>query len=170
MIMSHQDAHLRTVSLEVNGHRVTRLVPPSMTLLEFLRDELDLTGTKRGCDLGDCGCCTVLINDKPTLSCLLPVMEAEGQRVRTIEGVANGNELHPVQAALVDHGAIQCGFCTPAMVMNAVHLLETHSKPTKAQVKECVSGTICRCTGYTKIEKAVHAAAKTCGERHEHRK
>lgn len=154
----------RLVSVTVNGAAHTRAVEPAMTLLDFLREELSLTGTKRGCDVGDCGCCTVLLDGAPVLACLMLAVEAEGASIRTIEGVANGNQLHPVQQAFVEHGAIQCGFCTPAMVLNAVHLLEHEPKPSCGQVKECVSGTICRCTGYTKIEKAVHAAAaKTKG-------
>lgn len=149
----------KNISIEINGHLYQRAILPSTTLLEFLREEIDLTGTKRGCDTGDCGCCTVLLDGKPILSCLLPAMEAEDHKVTTIEGIARGNELHPVQEAMVEHGAIQCGFCTPAMVLNGVHLLETTPTPTRNQVKECISGTICRCTGYTKIEKAILSAA-----------
>lgn len=131
-----------------------------MTLLEFLRDEAGLTGTKRGCDIGDCGCCTVLLNGKPVLSCLLLAVEVTGKSITTIEGVAKGNTLHPVQEAFVKHGAIQCGFCTPAMVLNAVALIENNPTPNEEEVKECVSGTICRCTGYTKIEKAITSLNK----------
>lgn len=152
---------LKLVTLRVNGQTCSRAVVPSMTLLEFLRDEIDLTGTKRGCDKGECGVCTVLLDGNPVLSCLLLAAEAEGAEVTTVEGIARADELHPVQEALVAHGAIQCGFCTPAMVINAYHLLERHPRPTREEVKECISGTICRCTGYTKIEKAIHAAADT---------
>jgi aerobic carbon-monoxide dehydrogenase small subunit len=154
-----------TLTLRVNGQTYTRWIPASLTLLEFLREDLKLTGTKRGCDFGECGCCTVLIDDKPILSCLTLAVEAEGHEVRTIEGVATGAELHPVQEAMVSHGAIQCGFCTPAMVMNAVHLLNENKKPNTHDIKECISGTICRCTGYTKIEKAIAAAVKKMKER-----
>ncbi len=150
---------MKVVTLRVNGGSFSRAVAPSMTLLEFLRDEIDLTGTKRGCDRGECGVCTVLLDGKPVLSCLLLAAEAEGSDVTTIEGLASGSELHPVQEAFVAHGAMQCGFCTPAMVLNASHLLERNPTPTREEVKECISGTICRCTGYTKIEKAIHAAA-----------
>lgn len=150
----------RMVNLEVNGRRWQRAVRPATTLLELLREELGLTGTKRGCDRGDCGCCTVHLDGKPVLSCLMLALETDGRKVTTIEGIARGTELHPVQEAMVEHGAIQCGFCTPAMVMNAIHLLETTPKPTRDEVKRCISGTICRCTGYTKIEKAVLAAAE----------
>ncbi|MCC6337606.1 MAG: (2Fe-2S)-binding protein [Myxococcales bacterium] len=152
----------RLVKLTVNGVAHERAVAPAATLLEVLREELFLTGTKRGCDVGDCGCCTVLLDGAPVLSCLVLALEADGAEIRTIEGVANGNQLHPVQQAFVDHGAIQCGFCTPSMVLNAVHLLDTNPSPDAAAVKTCVSGTICRCTGYTKIEQAVHAAARAC--------
>ncbi|MBI4404759.1 MAG: (2Fe-2S)-binding protein [Deltaproteobacteria bacterium] len=150
---------MKVITLKVNGHCFVKAVCPSMTLLEFLREELHLTGTKRGCDVGDCGCCTVLLDGKPILSCLLPVIEAEGCEVVTIEGISECR-LHPVQEAMVEQGAIQCGFCTPAMVLNGVHLLGTHPRPTVDQVKECVSGTLCRCTGYTKIETAFLEAAK----------
>lgn len=153
--------HEIVAKLDVNGTPHTKAIAPSTTLLEFLREELNLTGTKRGCDLGDCGCCTVLLDGKPVLSCILPALEAEGKKVTTIEGIANGNELHPVQQAMVEHGAIQCGFCTPAMVLNGVHLLANNPNPTRLEIKECISGTICRCTGYTKIEKALAAAGKT---------
>ena len=147
------------LSLDVNGMCHQRLVPASMTLLEFLRGELDLTGTKKGCDVGDCGCCTVLLDGAPVLSCLLLAREAEGRKIVTIEGISDARRLHPVQEAMVDEGAIQCGYCTPAMVLNAVSLLEKKPKPTRDEIKECVSGTICRCTGYTKIEKAISRAA-----------
>ncbi len=154
-----ESGEMKLVTLHVNGRPFRRAIVPSTTLLEFLRDEIDLTGTKRGCDMGECGVCTVMLDGKPVLSCLLLAAEAEGAEVTTVEGIARGNELHPVQEALVAHGAIQCGFCTPAMVVNAVHLLERRPAPTREEVKECISGTICRCTGYTKIEKAILAAA-----------
>jgi carbon-monoxide dehydrogenase small subunit len=146
-------------TLVVNGVPRTRAVAEAMTLLDFLREELALTGTKRGCDGGECGCCTVLLDGEPVLACLTLALEAEGHEVRTIEGIARGPELHPVQQAFVEHGALQCGFCTPAMVLNAVHLLETTAAPSSEAIKDCISGTICRCTGYTKIEAAIAAAA-----------
>ena len=153
----------KTLSLQINGQVFQRAIPPAMTLLEFLRDEARLTGTKRGCDLGDCGCCTVLLDGKPILSCLLLAVEAEGKKITTIEGIAKKNQLHPVQKAMVEHGAIQCGFCTPAMVLNAVSLVENNPSPSREEVKECLSGTICRCTGYTKIEKAILSLGKKEG-------
>jgi len=146
------------VRLEVNGRPYKKLVPFSMTLLEFLREELALTGTKKGCDLGECGCCSVLMNGVPILSCMTLAVEAQDRAIRTIEGIADGDRLHPVQEAMVAEGAIQCGYCTPAMVINGVHLAETNPSPTKDEIKACISSTICRCTGYTKIEKAIQRA------------
>lgn len=152
---------MKVLTLSVNGQKYSRAVAGSVTLLEYLREEIDLTGTKRGCDSGDCGCCTVLLDGKPVLSCLTLAAEAEGRDVQTIEGVAKNGQLHPVQDAMVNEGAIQCGFCTPAMVMNAVHLLNENPKPSRSEIKECISGTICRCTGYTKIEKAIYEASQS---------
>ncbi len=148
------------LALKVNGVKYIRSVDSGITLLDFLREEIDLTGTKKGCDLGECGCCTVHLDGKPVLSCLMLAVEAEGHEITTIEGIATGNQYHPVQTSLVEEGAIQCGFCTPAMVMNGVYLLSHNKKPSKADIKECISGTICRCTGYTKIEKAIEKAAQ----------
>ncbi len=148
------------ITIEVNGEKRQKAINASMTLLEFIREELTLTGTKRGCDLGECGCCSVLIDGKPMLSCLTLALEVEGQSVITIEGIAAGTQLHPVQEAMVEEGAIQCGFCTPAMVVNGVELIEKNPCPTDKQIKQCVSGTICRCTGYTKIEKAMRVASQ----------
>ena len=150
----------RMIQIKINETDFQKIVLSSMTLLEFIREELHLTGTKKGCDVGDCGCCTVLLDEKPVLSCLLLAAEADGCKVTTIEGINEGNRLHPVQESMIEHGAIQCGFCTPAMVINAVHLLKQVPDPSRDEVKECISGTICRCTGYTKIEEAVLAAAK----------
>jgi CO/xanthine dehydrogenase Mo-binding subunit/aerobic-type carbon monoxide dehydrogenase small subunit (CoxS/CutS family) len=146
------------VRLDVNGVLHQRVVPCSMTLLEFLREELVLTGTKKGCDLGECGCCSVLIDGLPMLSCMTLAAQVQGKTIKTIEGIAEGNRLHPVQEAMVEEGAIQCGFCTPAMVMNGVHLVETNASPTDDEIKACISGTICRCTGYTKVENAIKRA------------
>ena len=136
-----------------------KAVPATMTLLDFLRDEIDLTGTKNGCDSGECGCCTVMINGVPMLSCIMLAREVEGRVITTIEGIAKGNHLHPVQEAMIEKGAIQCGYCTPAMVINGVHLLENNDNPSNDEVKECISATVCRCTGYNSIEKAIHSAA-----------
>jgi len=151
---------MKLVTLIINGLEQCKAIAPNMTLLDFLREEMNLTGTKNGCDSGECGCCTVMVDGKPILSCLMLAVEAEGCDVTTIEGIAKGNELHPLQDAMVEEGAIQCGYCTPAMVINGVHLLENNDSPTEEEVKECISATICRCTGYNSIERAVHRAAK----------
>lgn len=150
---------MKLLKLTINGLECTKAVSPSMTLLDFLREELNLTGTKNGCDNGACGCCSVMIDGKPMLSCLLLALEAEGAAITTIEGIAQGNELHPVQEAMIEMGAIQCGFCTPAMVINGVHMLAKNNNPGDDEVKECISATVCRCTGYNSIEKALHLAA-----------
>lgn len=154
---------VRTLVLFVNGREYSRAVPAAITLVDFLREEIDLTGTKRGCDLGECGCCSVLVDGRPVLSCLTLAAEVEGRAITTIEGLADGPELHPVQRALVEEGAIQCGFCTPSMALNAAALLEHNPDPDDAAIKACISGTICRCTGYTKIERAVKRAADERG-------
>ena len=158
--MFESTSQLYPVRLEINAVVYTRSIPLSMTLLEYLREELGLTGSKRGCDHGECGCCTVLIDGAAMLACLVLAVEAQGRSIRTIEGIAEGGRLHSVQEAMVRTGAIQCGFCTPAMVMAGVSLLESNAHPTRTQVKRCVSGTLCRCTGYTKIEEAVLLAAE----------
>ena len=151
------------LKLKVNGVEYVRAVDPGITLLDYLREEIDLTGTKKGCDLGECGCCTIHLDGKPVLSCLMLAVEGEGHEITTIEGVASSNQYHPVQISMVKEGAIQCGFCTPAMVMNGVYLLSHNNNPSKQDIKECISGTLCRCTGYTKIEKAIFEAAKLMG-------
>ena len=150
----------KLIQLSLNGLQVLGKAESSTTLLEFIRNEAQLTGTKRGCDTGECGCCSVLIDGQSTLSCLMLAEDAVGRNIQTIEGISAGTEPHPVQVAMVEEGAIQCGFCTPAMVVNAVALLTENPKPTRDEIKECVSGTVCRCTGYTKIEKAISRAAQ----------
>ncbi len=150
----------RTLRLSVNDREHVVAVECSETLLAVLRERLHLTGTKRGCDLGECGCCTVLVDGEPVLSCLTLAVDVEVAEIITIEGVAaDDGGLSPVQQAFVDEGAIQCGFCTPAMVINATHMLAENPNPDATAIKECVSGTICRCTGYTKVERAIAAAA-----------
>jgi len=155
---------MKLVTLTINGLEHSRAIAPNMTLLEYLRDELNLTGTKNGCDSGECGCCSVMIDGKPMLSCIMLAIEAEGRKITTIEGIADGNTLHPLQEAMVEEGAIQCGYCTPAMVINGVHLLDNNDSPTDNEVKECISATLCRCTGYNSIERAVHSAARKMKE------
>jgi carbon-monoxide dehydrogenase small subunit len=147
------------ITLTVNGERYDIEVDVRRTLLEVLREQLELTGTKKGCDEGNCGACTVLIDGKPVASCLLLAVEAHGKEITTIEGLAVNGKLHPLQQAFVDHGAIQCGFCTPGMVLSAKALLDNNPKPTEEQVREAIAGNLCRCTGYTKIVEAILAVS-----------
>jgi aerobic-type carbon monoxide dehydrogenase small subunit (CoxS/CutS family) len=146
--------------LSVNGQDHELLVKPYSTLMEVLREDLRLTGTKHGCEAGECGACTVLIDGVPKLSCLVLPAQAEGAEVTTIEGVANGSTLHPVQQAFMDAGAVQCGYCTPGMVLTAKALLESNSTPSTGEIKEALAGNLCRCTGYVGIVEAVSQAAE----------
>ena len=148
------------VSLRVNGDDMQVGVPTHHTLAEALRYGLGLTGTKQGCDKGDCGACTVLLDGAPTLSCILPVREAEGREIVTVEGLAGGGDLHPLQAEFDRHGAAQCGFCTPGILCSAAALLRDNSHPTRDDIRSALSGNLCRCTGYTKIYVAIEAAAQ----------
>ncbi len=150
---------MRVVRFVINDDAVEIGVNDSETLLETLRDRLGLTGTKRGCDLGACGACTVLLDDRPVLSCLLPVMRVEGRVVTTIEGLAEGPALHPLQEAFHVTGAVQCGFCTPGMILSAKALLDANSDPTEADIRQALAGNLCRCTGYVKVVEAVKMAA-----------
>jgi carbon-monoxide dehydrogenase small subunit len=152
------------LKLKVNGRWVERLVAPHWTLLEFLRDDLKLTGTNQSCDTGDCGACTVLMDGEPYTSCLMLALDAEGRDVVTIEGLAKGDELHPVQKAFLLEGGAQCGFCTPGMVMAAVGLLNQNPNPTEAEIRAGLEGNLCRCTGYVKIFRAVQTAARVMQE------
>ena len=147
------------VQLEVNGEARDALADPRDTLLELLRDRLGLTGTKEGCSNGNCGSCTVLMDGAPVCACLVLAGEAGGACVTTIEGVAAGNELHPIQAALIAHGGTQCGFCTPGVVISAVALLDANPSPSEAEIRHAIAGNICRCTGYDKIVAAIVDAA-----------
>lgn len=151
------------IELKVNGELLTTQVEPRRTLLEVLREALGLTGTKEMCNKGDCGGCTVLIDGKPVLSCLTLAIEVQGKDILTIEGLSNGYKLHPIQQAFVDHGAIQCGFCSPGFIMSAKALLDRNPNPTEEEIKEGISNNICRCTGYVKIIEAIDAAAKAIG-------
>jgi carbon-monoxide dehydrogenase small subunit len=148
------------VTLRVNGETYELPVDVRRTLLEVLRDELSLTGTKEGCDTGDCGACTVLLDGIPIASCLTLAVEAQGKEISTIEGLAREGQLHPLQRAFIDHGAIQCGFCTPGIIMSAKALLDKKPQPTEAEVREAISGNYCRCTGYTKIVEAILATSQ----------
>lgn len=152
-------APVEIVCLTVNGDRCELGVPGNYTLLETLRYALGLTGSKQGCDKGDCGACTVLMDGEPTLSCITPVLEAEGHEVVTVEGLATPAGPHPLQDEFDLHGAAQCGFCTPGILCSAAALLAHNPEPTRDEVREALGGNLCRCTGYTKIYEAVEAAA-----------
>jgi carbon-monoxide dehydrogenase small subunit len=145
--------------LKVNGEAAEASVAPYKTLLEVLREDLDLTGTKHGCELGECGACTVLLDGEPQLSCLVLALECEGREVQTIEGLARGPELHPLQAAFTDFGGSQCGYCTPGVIMTAKALLDRNPHPTRQEIKEATAGNLCRCTGYQQIADAIEDAA-----------
>ena len=144
----------------LNGHPVEVPCESSRILLDLLREDLLLTGTKRGCDLGTCGCCTVLLDGRPTLSCLSLARLVDGREVTTIEGLSPPQGLSPIQQAFVQHGATQCGFCTPGFVVTATALLRDHPHPTRAEVARAISGNLCRCTGYTKIIEAIESVAR----------
>jgi carbon-monoxide dehydrogenase small subunit len=144
----------------INGEDYELAVDPRRTLLEVLREEVGLTGTKKGCDEGDCGACTVIIDGKAVTSCLVLAVEAQGKEILTIEGLAEDGELHPVQKAFVEYGAIQCGFCTPGMVMSAKALLDGKPHPTEEEVRAGIAGNLCRCTGYAKIVEAILATSQ----------
>src|SRR5919204_4216177 len=148
------------LSLRVNGELYEIVAPVHKTLLEVLREELDLTGTKHGCELGECGACAVLIDNEPVLSCLaLPVEHQAPTRIVTVEGLANGARPHPLQTAFAELGAAQCGYCTPGMLVTAKALLDSTPSPSRDQIVEALSGNLCRCTGYVKILEAVELAA-----------
>jgi len=147
------------VRLRVNGEDMAVMVPPYKTLLEVLREDLGLTGTKHGCELGECSTCGVLVDGRPFLSCLAMPLELEGREITTVEGMANGSEPHPLQVAFAELGAAQCGYCTPAMLLTARALLDRDPQPTRDAIKEALSGVLCRCTGYLKIFEAVELAA-----------
>jgi aerobic-type carbon monoxide dehydrogenase small subunit (CoxS/CutS family) len=149
-----------SLTLKVNGVEETRTVPPERVLLDLLREELNLTGTKRGCDLGTCGCCTVLVDGVPMLSCLTLAKRVDGREITTIEGLGVGVGLTAVQRAFLEHGATQCGFCTPGFILTATALLRERPRPTRQEIAEALSGNLCRCTGYVKILEAVEAAAR----------
>jgi carbon-monoxide dehydrogenase small subunit len=145
----------QALTMRLNGEEVTVQVKPSATLVEVLRDELELTGTKVACGEGECGACTVLLDGVPVNSCLVPALKAQGREVMTVEGLAPLGELHPLQKAFVEHGAVQCGYCTPGMLMSAKALLDHNANPTEEEVRLAISGNLCRCTGYAKIVEAV---------------
>jgi carbon-monoxide dehydrogenase small subunit len=150
----------KIVTLELNGTERELIARPSTTLLEALRETFGLMGAKRGCAQGGCGTCTVLLDGRPVVACLIPVVTIDGSRVRTIEGLADGERLAEVQQAFVDHFATQCGFCTPGMIMSATALLDRNPDPTRQDVVEAICGNVCRCTGYEPIVTAILAAAE----------
>ena len=154
-----REAQRQVVALDVNGEHAELFLPVHKTLLEVLREDMQLTGTKHGCELGECGTCTVLVDGKPELSCLLLPIQVEGRSITTIEGMAGGSELHPLQQAFAELGAAQCGYCTPGILLSAASLLETNPRASRDEVREALAGNLCRCTGYTKILEAIELAA-----------
>lgn len=150
----------QSVEFRVNGRKARLSVGGNQTLLELLREQLDLTGTKRGCDSGDCGACTVLMDGQPVNACLVLAAEVAGTDITTIEGLGEHDKLHPLQQAFVDYNAVQCGFCTPGMILTASALLDENPDPTEGDIRQYLQGNLCRCTGYGKIVQAIQAAVK----------
>ena len=148
------------IQFTVNGTSHDLLVDSNRTLAQVVREDLGLTGTKQGCETGDCGACTVLLDGKPVTSCLVLAVQADGHRITTIEGLAEGADLHPIQSAFISEGAVQCGFCTPGMILSAKALLDQETHPTRQAIREAISGNLCRCTGYQKIVDAIEAASR----------
>lgn len=154
----------KSIRFVINGQPAEIEVKPWRTLLEMIREDLNLTGTKEGCGHGECGSCTVLLGGKTVNSCLVPAMEADGQEILTIEGLSEAGKLSPVQEAFVEHSGMQCGFCTPGMIISAKALLDRNPDPSEKEIREALAGNFCRCTGYTKIIESVGAAAKALRE------
>ncbi len=150
---------MEALTMTLNGEEVTVHIQPDALLLDVLRDELGLMGTKEACGQGECGACTVLLDGQPVTSCLVPALKAQGREVLTVEGLASDGELHPLQKSFIEHGAVQCGFCTPGMLMSAKALLDRNPHPTEEEIKVAISGNLCRCTGYVKIVEAIKAAS-----------
>jgi aerobic carbon-monoxide dehydrogenase small subunit len=148
-----------TVHAMINGRPCAAEVEPRSTLLDFLRESLGMTGTKRGCEVGECGACTVLLDGVAVNSCLVLAVQIEGRSVVTVEGLSSGQDLTPLQEAFLDHDAVHCGFCTPGMLMSARHLLDEHPSPDEQEIRSAISGNLCRCTGYVQIVEAIHDAA-----------
>jgi aerobic carbon-monoxide dehydrogenase small subunit len=149
-----------TINTKINGKSVKASAEASASLLEFLRDGLELKGTKLCCNTGECGACTIIFNGKPINSCVILAADANGAEITTVEGLADGDKLHPVQQAFIDTGAVQCGYCTPGFIISVKALLDRSKHPTPEEIEEAVSGNICRCTGYNKIVDAIHLAAQ----------
>jgi len=150
----------RSITLKINGRERSLEVRPNEILLNVLRERFNLMGSKYGCGIGECGACTVLLNSRAVLSCQILAISVEGQEITTIEGISNGNTLHPLQEAFIEEGAVQCGFCTPGMIISAKALLDKNPDPTNEQIKEAIRGNLCRCTGYTNIISAIKSAAR----------
>jgi len=150
----------RIINFKLNGEDVEVLTPDNITMCDFLRKNMHLTGTKRGCEEGECGACTILLDGAAIDSCLMLAVEADGHEVVTIEGVMKDGVLHPVQKEFIDKWALQCGFCTPGMIMSALSLLHENPHPTEQEIRDGIAGNLCRCTGYTKIVEAIDSAAK----------
>ena len=153
----------QAIALTVNGDTYEVLIAPNQTLLEVLRDKLRLTGTKKGCDLGACGACTVLLDGEAYLSCLMLAVDAVGKEIVTIEGLSQGGELHPLQKSFVELGGLQCGFCTPGIIMTAKAVLDEEPQPTEKSVKKKMAGNLCRCTGYKKVVESIMSASGSIG-------
>jgi carbon-monoxide dehydrogenase small subunit len=150
----------KAIKFVLNGKPLEITVPPSRTLLEMIRDDLKMTGTKEGCGQGECGSCTVIMGGQTVNSCLVPAVEADGQEITTIEGLVEGETLHPIQEAFVEQSGMQCGFCTPGMILSAKYLLDRNPSPSESEIREGIAGNFCRCTGYTKIIESIGAAAE----------
>ena len=155
---------MASVTINVNGVKRTAAVPPETTLLRMLRDEFQLTGAKLGCDVGDCGACTVIIDGKSVNSCLMLASQADGRDITTIEGLATMDRLHPIQKVFEDLGALQCGFCGPGVIMSAKALLDENPSPTVDEIRDSLAGNLCRCTGYTKMIEAIQLAARNADQ------
>jgi carbon-monoxide dehydrogenase small subunit len=150
----------KIISLTVNGDKYDVAVSPNQTLVDVVRNDLRLTGTKRGCGMGTCGVCTMIIDGKAMLACLLLAVECQGRSITTIEGISTADELHPIQKSFIENGAVQCGFCTPGIVMTAKALLDENPSPDDNEIKDALAGTFCRCTGHIKIMEAVKKASR----------
>jgi aerobic-type carbon monoxide dehydrogenase small subunit (CoxS/CutS family) len=150
----------QTIQFSINGIQTTATVDPDKLLVDFLREDLGLKGTKKGCGIGECGACTVILDGRTVNSCMVLAVTVDGSSVTTIEGVSKDGQLHPLQQSFIEHGAVQCGFCTPGMILSAKALLDKNPHPTVQEIKTAISGNLCRCTGYTKIIKAVTAVSE----------